>query len=107
MPKYPSQLQDKFNLRFPDGMRKAIAERAKRNRRSMNTEIIMILEEALRSDNTNTYTEYTGEVIITDPRVTGQPAPANASEDFLKMMLDKLTNIEKKIDKKVSHEDDN
>ncbi|ENT5611945.1 Arc family DNA-binding protein [Salmonella enterica subsp. enterica] len=38
---------DKFNLRFPDGMRDAIAERAKRNGRSMNSEIIQILEDAL------------------------------------------------------------
>ncbi|MGV6478756.1 Arc family DNA-binding protein [Pantoea agglomerans] len=47
MKKYPSQLQDKFNLRFPDGMRDAIAERAKANGRSMNSEIVQILEDAL------------------------------------------------------------
>lgn len=47
MSKYPSQMQDKFNLRFPDGMRDAIAERAKRNGRSMNSEIVQILEDAL------------------------------------------------------------
>ena len=47
MSKYPSQMQDKFNLRFPDGMRDAIAERAKQNGRSMNSEIVQILEDAL------------------------------------------------------------
>ncbi len=47
MSKFPSQLQDKFNLRFPDGMRDDIAERAKRNGRSMNSEIVSILEDAL------------------------------------------------------------
>ncbi|MDI4702303.1 Arc family DNA-binding protein, partial [Salmonella enterica subsp. enterica serovar Cerro] len=47
MSKYPSQMQDKFNLRFPDGMRDAIAERAKANGRSMNSEIVQILEDAL------------------------------------------------------------
>lgn len=50
MSKYPSQMQDKFNLRFPDGMRDAIAERAKRNGRSMNSEIVQILEDALDTD---------------------------------------------------------
>lgn len=40
---------DKFMLRFPDGMRDAIAERAKSNGRSMNSEIIQILEDALNS----------------------------------------------------------
>lgn len=51
MTKYPSQLQDKFNLRFPDGMRDDIAERAKANGRSMNSEIISILEERIYATN--------------------------------------------------------
>jgi len=38
---------DKFMLRFPDGMRAAIADRAKTNGRSMNAEIVQILEDAL------------------------------------------------------------
>lgn len=50
MTKYPSQMQDKFNLRFPDGMRDAIAERAKANGRSMNSEIVQILQDALDVD---------------------------------------------------------
>ncbi|MCY0803454.1 Arc family DNA-binding protein [Providencia rettgeri] len=47
MAKYPSQLQDKFNLRLPDGMKDIIAERAKANGRSMNSEIIQILQDAI------------------------------------------------------------
>ncbi|NYY74650.1 hypothetical protein DMH88_14620 [Escherichia coli] len=35
---------------MPDGMRSAIAERAKRNGRSMNSEIVQILEDALSYD---------------------------------------------------------
>lgn len=38
---------DKFMLRFPDGMRDAIAERAKQNGRSMNSEIIDIINNSL------------------------------------------------------------
>nr|WP_313360448.1 Arc family DNA-binding protein [Mixta calida] len=38
---------DKFMLRMPEGMRDAITERAKRNGRSMNSEIISILEDRL------------------------------------------------------------
>lgn len=41
---------DKFMLRFPDGMRDAIAKRAKQNGRSMNSEIVQILEDALNRD---------------------------------------------------------
>lgn len=38
---------EKFVVRFPDGMRDAIALRAKKNGRSMNSEIIQILHDAL------------------------------------------------------------
>lgn len=41
---------EKFVVRFPDGMRDAIAERAKRNGRSMNSEIVQILDDALSSE---------------------------------------------------------
>ncbi|PAQ64387.1 DNA-binding protein [Klebsiella pneumoniae] len=50
MSKFPSQMQDKFNLRLPDGMRDAIADRAKRNGRSMNSEIVQILQDALETE---------------------------------------------------------
>ncbi|WP_159262533.1 Arc family DNA-binding protein [Proteus mirabilis] len=53
MTKYPSQLQDKFNLRLPDGMKDAIAERAKKNGRSINSEIVQILEDALNGKSQN------------------------------------------------------
>lgn len=39
---------EKFVVRLPFGMRRIIAEVARRNRRSMNSEIVAILESALR-----------------------------------------------------------
>lgn len=47
MSKFPSQEMDRFNVRLPTGMRDAIAQRAKANGRSMNSEIVQILEDAL------------------------------------------------------------
>lgn len=47
MAEKPVKDYDKFNLRFPDGMREAIAERAKRHGRSMNSEIIQILQDVI------------------------------------------------------------
>lgn len=47
MSKYPSQTQDKFTVRFPDGMRDEIAKRAEANGRSMNSEIVQILYDKL------------------------------------------------------------
>lgn len=40
-----SRESDKFMLRFPDGMRDLVAESAKRQGRSMNSEIIQALHE--------------------------------------------------------------
>lgn len=48
--KFPSQLQDKFTVRFPEGMRDKIAELAKKNGRSMNNEIIYALENYLSGE---------------------------------------------------------
>lgn len=64
MTKYPSQLQDKFNLRFPDGMRDAIAERAKLNGRSMNSEIIAALEAWLSSERSDGLSEKSVDRVI-------------------------------------------
>lgn len=44
---YPSDTQDRFIVRLPDGMRDRIAELAKQNGRSMNTEVVKRLEWAL------------------------------------------------------------
>jgi hypothetical protein len=41
----PSQLQDKFIIRLPDGMRDRIRAAAVRNNRSMNAEVVATLEE--------------------------------------------------------------
>lgn len=41
---YPSELQERFIVRLPDGMRDRIAEAASLNGRSMNAEIVSRLE---------------------------------------------------------------
>lgn len=41
---------EKFVVRFPDGMRDAVAERAKRNGRSMNSEIVQMIQDSLDSE---------------------------------------------------------
>lgn len=50
MSEKPVREYDKFMLRFPDGMRDAIAERAKANGRSMNSEIVQMLTDTLVKD---------------------------------------------------------
>jgi hypothetical protein len=48
-----SSATEKFVVRLPRGMRRAIADAAKRNRRSMNSEIVAIIDRTL------------GDVVIT------------------------------------------
>lgn len=43
----PGRGADQFPLRLPDGMRDRIKQRAAANNRSMNAEIVSLLEEAL------------------------------------------------------------
>lgn len=49
--KYPSHEMDRFNVRLPAGMRDDIAKRAEANGRSMNSEIVQILDDALYDVN--------------------------------------------------------
>lgn len=42
--KYPSRVADQFVVRLPPGMRDRIAVEAKKNNRSMNAEIVSILQ---------------------------------------------------------------
>lgn len=42
-----SRTADKFVLRMPDGMRERIAEIAQKNHRSMNSEIVLHLEDLI------------------------------------------------------------
>jgi plasmid stability protein len=44
---YNSRNADKFVVRLPDGMREKIAERAKVNGRSMNSEMVMMMQNQL------------------------------------------------------------
>lgn len=46
MNKYPSERQERFIVRMPDGLRDRIKVEAEKNNRSMNSEIISTLESA-------------------------------------------------------------
>lgn len=89
MTEKPVRDYDKFMLRFPDGMRDIIAERAKSNGRSMNSEIVQILQDAIDGEK-NTFYHTTFEI------------PVNTEEFrkiFTKEVFDK---IEKNFEKFIS-----
>lgn len=45
---YPSENQERFIVRLPDGMRDLIADEAKKNNRSMNAEIVARLQQSFQ-----------------------------------------------------------
>lgn len=45
-----TQTEDKFIVRMPPGMRAVLKYRARQSRRSMNSEIVLMLERALRGE---------------------------------------------------------
>lgn len=68
---------EKFVVRFPDGMRDAIAERAKANGRSMNSEIVQILEDALKA-----------QVVAWD-----KPLSPSSNDEVVTMSMSQLNKI--------------
>lgn len=58
---------ERFTVRMPDGMRDAIAERAKSNGRSMNSEIVQILEDALTQPAVKVKSEFQVDLYEENP----------------------------------------
>lgn len=46
---YPSEKQDQYMLRMPDGMRDALKAKAAENKRSLNAEIVSRLQASLEA----------------------------------------------------------
>lgn len=57
------QLADKYVLRMPDGMRDKIMALAKANGRSMNAEIVLILQQAIEGRLTSVTTNIDIDVL--------------------------------------------
>lgn len=49
---YPSRSLDRIIVRLPDGMRSQLKDLARRNRRSVNAEVVTILEGKLSETET-------------------------------------------------------
>jgi len=63
----PVREHDKFMLRMPEGMREAVAERAKRNGRSMNSEIVQIINTAITNSAFEEFTSKENLEKLPDP----------------------------------------
>ncbi|RFP87422.1 Arc family DNA-binding protein [Rhodobacteraceae bacterium 63075] len=64
MAEYPSSTQDKYIIRMPDGLRDRIREKADANRRSMNAEIVALLEEHYPPQTPETVQEPAARILL-------------------------------------------
>lgn len=78
---YPSDKQDQFMLRLPDGMRDRIKAAAEENNRSMNAEIVATLTEKYPDPGYLTHEELMSLIDNFKPSMTDEQASA---------MIDKL-----------------
>lgn len=49
---FPSETQERFIVRLPDGMRDKVADSSKANKRSMNSEIVARLQSSFETGDT-------------------------------------------------------
>jgi plasmid stability protein len=84
-----SNFIERFTVRFPDGMRDSVAERAKQNGRSMNSEIIAILEQALQASP---------DPSLLTPRAATKMIEEVMAKEMGKL-TDKLAKLEERLDK--------
>jgi hypothetical protein len=71
---YPSEQQDRFIVRFPNGMRDKIGVAARANKRSMNAEIVNRLEASFSS---------AGEPLLVVNQDTAEAFPKEAIKAIL------------------------
>ncbi|EJV4344096.1 Arc family DNA-binding protein [Enterobacter cloacae] len=80
---------ERFTVRFPDGMRDAVAERAKSNGRSMNSEIVQIIEDALSGAPTVAIGSH--KELVERYRELAKSLPEDGKSEEWQKEFDKLT----------------
>ncbi|MNC25758.1 Arc-like DNA binding domain protein [compost metagenome] len=97
---YSSRTADKFVVRLPDGMRETIAQRARVHHRSMNSEIIAVLEKdlAIPVDETAVQMEQHTNPTVTTPVSMGMLAYYRLEDTGDKYSLAVITGISVNVD---------
>ncbi|CAM8274313.1 Arc family DNA-binding protein [Morganella morganii] len=75
-----------YSLRMPDDLKTLLAERAKQNGRSLNSEMVMILQDAVNSASPQ-------------PKSSAEHTAAIQAEEVKKMVFDTLVKLYEKDDK--------
>lgn len=104
MAKYPSEEQERFIIRMPDGMRDRLKARAEENGRSMNAEVVLILAERIRDDlaaeramleDPGAIDEFSEELTISE--AVGQQAGSPANVVFIARLMARVAATQKDV----------
>lgn len=97
---FPSDTQDKFMLRLPDGMRDRVRAAAEANNRSMNAEIVATLEERypppIQSNELTRLLRHQGELFdrIMDEHDSSQREALVAEFNAVRSKVEKMSEVE-------------
>jgi len=97
---YPSDKQDQYMVRFPDGMRDRLKAAAAQNKRSMNAEIVARLEASFDLDPGESPDEVRARVFSSQEEIDTLPSPGDvlgaelqrAIREAIDKKLDELNN---------------
>ncbi len=108
-PKFPSDKQDQFMVRLPNGMRDNLKTEAEKNKRSMNAEIVHRLEWSLafNEEEFGRYIDRHEELAKEAKWLETRAAAAEASVNALKMQLAELRKNEGMTDEEQTAEETN
>ena len=86
--KSPPALVEKFVIRLPNGLREQIKALSEHNRRSMNSEIIMVLERHIQQNQQADIQGFTAEELLKE--VKGELREEQMTDQVLQQRLDSL-----------------
>ena len=86
--KRPPALVEKFVIRLPNGLREQIKALSEHNRRSMNSEIIMVLERHSQQNQQADIQGFTAEELLKE--VKGELREEQMTDQVLQQRLDSL-----------------
>ncbi len=81
-------LVEKFVIRLPNGLREQIKALSEHNRRSMNSEIIMVLEKHIQQNHQANIQDFTAEELLKE--VKGELREDQMTDQVLQERLDSL-----------------
>lgn len=99
---YPSETQDRFMVRLPDGMRDKIKAAAQASKRNMNGEIIARLEatfEAERQGNPSGAAGVSPSGVLGAPAEIGFEARVKALEVTVMALIANVSELSDKLDR--------